>query len=374
MTDRLRIVHCFRSPVGGIFRHVRDLVEEQIAGGHSVGIVCDSSTGGAFEDAFFAELEPRLELGLHRMAMQRAIGPRDAVALWRTYKALRSERPDVLHSHGAKGGAYARIIGSLLRRSQPRLARIYCPHGGSVHYDAGTRVGRLYFRMERTLERMTDRLVFVSAYERDAYVAKVGTPSCPHDLIPNGLAPAEFVLVVPTQDARDFLYIGMMRDLKGADLFIEALAQLPDATAHMVGDGPDRAAYEARAGELALNNRLTFHEPMPVREAFALARTVVVPSRAESMPYVVLETLAAGRPLIATNVGGIPEIYEGRTETLIEPNRLDALLAAMRADLRGDRVAPDPQTMREDVLGRFSRDAMARAVMGAYRRTLDAAA
>jgi hypothetical protein len=55
---RLRIVHCFRNPIGGLFRHVRDLCHAQSAAGHSVGIICDSTTGGAFEDALFAELAP----------------------------------------------------------------------------------------------------------------------------------------------------------------------------------------------------------------------------------------------------------------------------------------------------------------------------
>ena len=61
--------------------------------------------------------------------------------------------------------------------------------------------------------------------------------------------------------------------------------------------------------------------PMPARRAFALARTVVLPSRAESLPYVVLEAAAAGIPLIATRVGGIPEIFEGETERLVDARR-----------------------------------------------------
>ena len=76
--DRLRIVHCFRSPVGGIFRHVRDLVEEQAGEGHAVGIVCDSSTGSEFEDRLFDELGPLLE----SRTGAPADGPRDRT--WRS--------------------------------------------------------------------------------------------------------------------------------------------------------------------------------------------------------------------------------------------------------------------------------------------------
>ena len=201
----------------------------------------------------------------------------------------------MIHSHGAKGGAYARLAGSWLARSRPSVARLYCPHGGSVHYDAASRAGRAYFALERTLERLTDRLIFVSDYERQAYREKVGEPSCPTDLVLNGLAPEEFALIDTPNDAADFLYIGMMRDLKGVDLFLHAIAALPDATAHAVGDGPDLDRYRELVVTLGIADRVTFHAAMPARSAFALARTVVVPSRAESMPYIVLEALAAGK-------------------------------------------------------------------------------
>ena len=368
--ERLRIVHCFRSPIGGLFRHVRDLVDGQIAEGHALGIVCDDNTGGDYEEAFFAALAPRLELGLHRSSMQRAVGPGDALALWRTFRTLARERPDVIHAHGAKGGAYARVIGTLLKRTGSRPARLYCPHGGSVHYDETTRSGRAYFALERALERMTDRLVFVSGYERDAYRRKVGEPRCPFDVVPNGLAPEEFEPVAAAPDAADFLYIGMMRDLKGVDLFLQALLDLPDATAHAVGDGPDLEAYKRRATALGLDDRLTFHDPMPAREAFRLARTVVVPSRAESMPYIVLETLAAARPLVATRVGGIPEIFVGHEDALVAPGDAGALREAMRAERDGTRVAPSPAAMREEVQRRFSQAAMVRSVMASYAAAL----
>ena len=106
----LRIVHCFRAPVGGIFRHVRDLIEAQVKAGHQVGIICDASTGGAFEEALLADLRGKLALGLERIAMQRQIGPGDAMAALRTYKIIKKLRPDILHGHGAKGGIYARLV------------------------------------------------------------------------------------------------------------------------------------------------------------------------------------------------------------------------------------------------------------------------
>ena len=85
----------------------------------------------------------------------------------------------------------ARLRAARNRRASSSLprrpVRLYCPHGGSVHYDQSTLSGRVYFGLERILERFTDRLIFVSAYERDSYLAKVGKARCPHSLVRNGL-------------------------------------------------------------------------------------------------------------------------------------------------------------------------------------------
>ncbi|MBW7947649.1 MAG: glycosyltransferase, partial [Sphingomonadaceae bacterium] len=108
MATSLRIVHCFRAPVGGVFRHVRDLAVAQAAAGHQVGFICDSTTGGALEDSYFAAIADSLALGVTRMPIGRNIGPGDVAAGWRTYRTIKKLRPDVLHGHGAKGGALAR--------------------------------------------------------------------------------------------------------------------------------------------------------------------------------------------------------------------------------------------------------------------------
>lgn len=371
----LRIVHCFRSPVGGIFRHVRDLVSEQTAAGHKVGIICDSSTGGAYEDALFAQIRPQLPLGLTRFPMGRSISPSDLRAIWRTYSTLKELQPDILHSHGAKGGAYARMIGSLLRVSGSRVARLYCPHGGSIHYDASSVKGRLFFMLERLLERMTDRIIFVSGYERTGYEEKVGTPRCPTSLVYNGLQPDEFKPVVTPAGAADFLYIGMMRDLKGPDVFLDALARLRDrhgrkATAHFVGDGPDKEKYIRQMSALGLSGAVTVHEPMPARDAFAMARVVVVPSRAESMPYIVLETIAAHKPVIATKVGGIPEIFADEEDALVAPGDPEAVCDSMLAALDSNTLEKQASRRAKALKLRFSVPVMAREIEAAYRASL----
>ncbi|MCB1386888.1 MAG: glycosyltransferase family 4 protein [Nitratireductor sp.] len=372
--DRLRILHCFRSPVGGIFRHVRDLVHQHAEQGHEIGIFCDSLTGGAHEEKLFEEIRPKLSLGLTRIPMRRAITPGDLLALHRSYRHFKQLKPDVLHSHGAKGGAYARIIGSLLRVSGLSVARLYCPHGGSIHYDPATLKGKLFFTLEGAMERLTDRLIFVSEYERKGYEDKIGMPHCATSLIYNGLSPAEYAPVATARDAADFLYIGMMRDLKGPDVFLDALAVLRQrsqkVTAHFVGDGPDKPRYVERIAALGLGDAVSVHAAMPARAAFAMARTVVVPSRAESMPYLVLEAIAAAKPVISTRVGGIPEIFGAMSGELVVPGSADALADAMQAMLHDQAAEQRALTLRDSVKERFSVDVMARDIMAAYRASL----
>lgn len=321
-SGKMRIIHCFRSPVGGIFRHVRDLAMEHSKAGHEVGIVCDSTTGGAYEDKLFDQIRPYLALGLTRIPINRAISPSDFGALTKSYQQIKSLQPDVLHGHGAKGGAIARVIGSLLRVNRYCVARLYSPHGGSLHFRPGV-PGSAVFMIERILERMGDATVFVCEFERDAYMAKIGRLTKKVVVNHNGIGSAEFIAPGLVEEPRDFQYIGMMRDLKGGDLFIRAFAEAErivgrPMSALMIGDGPDQEKYADMMVQLGLGQRINMLPAMNQREAFRLARTLVVPSRAEAMPYIVLEAVAAGKPMIASRVGGIPEAL-GRDNPALTP-------------------------------------------------------
>ncbi|CDZ37276.1 Putative glycosyl transferase, group 1 [Neorhizobium galegae bv. officinalis] len=368
----MRILHCFRSPVGGIFRHVRDLVEEHRAAGHEVGILCDSSTGGAHEDRLFDSVRPLLSLGLTRIPMRRAIAPSDFAAIYRSYKHIKSLQPDILHGHGAKGGAIARLIGSALRVNRYRVARLYSPHGGSLHFSRSSLSGQAVLRLERFQEHFGDALVFVCDYERHTYEAKVGKPHKVSRVIYNGIKDAEFEPIATDPAVPHFLYIGMLRDLKGPDVFIDAFARTERAVGHplsalMVGDGPDRDRYEAMMAERGLGRRIQMKPAMPARDAFAMAKIVVVPSRAEAMPYIVLEALAAGKPVIASRVGGIPEVLGDTSAALAIPGDAADLARVMTQAVTTpgwqDAVMPKPEAFKAV----FSASVMAREMLGLYQ-------
>ncbi|MDB5554903.1 MAG: glycosyltransferase family 1 protein [Rhizobium sp.] len=374
MTDDppLRILHCFRSPVGGIFRHVRDLAMEQSRAGHAVGILCDSSTGGEHEERLFQTIMPYLSLGLTRMAIDRSITPRDIPAFWRSYKEIRSLQPDVLHGHGAKGGAMARLAGSLLRVNRYRVSRLYTPHGGSLHFSRRSWSGKGVFMLERLQEWFTDGLIFVCDFERRTYEEKVGRIFRRHEVVYNGVGEADFEIVPESPDAVNFLYVGMLRDLKGPDIFVDAFAKTErllkrPLSAMMIGDGPQKQKYLDMMTSRGLGRRITMLPAMNIREAFASSQNVVVPSRAESMPYIVLEALAAGRTVIASDVGGISEVLGKGSDALVPPGDSDALAKAMAESITvpGWKEAHLPD--RENFHAVFSSKTMATRITALYQ-------
>lgn len=373
----MRILHCLRAPVGGLFRHVLDLAAEQARLGHDVGILADSNAEDRLTSPKFASIATQLKLGILRTPMSRNPGLGDLQA-YRT--VLAHARPldlDVLHGHGAKGGAYARLAARALNRQPNRstnpVKSFYTPHGGSLNFKPGTAEAKLFLGLERILERYSTGLIFESAYAARVYSERVRRPAVALRVIPNGLRNADFDLAMPAENATDVLFVGELRAIKGINVLIDALAALNtdgEVTATIVGAGPDGDALKAQVAARGLSNVITFTGALPARDAFSLGRIMVVPSLAESFPYVVLEAAAAGLPLISTNVGGIPEIVAETDTDLIPPSDCFALTAAIRETLKNPSAAAvKASRLRANVESKFTVESMTRAVLDFYAVT-----
>ncbi len=366
MPSALSILHVLRAPVGGLFRHVRDMARAQADAGHRVGVIADATTGGGNADDAFSDLARHCALGVHRVIMSRLPGPGDMAALRRIGAVAAGIGPDVLHGHGAKGGLYARLAAS---RAGARA--FYTPHGGVLHYAWSSPAGALYLMTERLLLSRTAGLVFVCDFERAAFDAKVGLAGRPAKVVHNGLWPEDYAAVTPAADAADFLFIGELRHLKGIDVLIAAIAEASARsgraiTATIVGDGPDRQGLEDAARRAGVAAAVRFVGAMPARAAFALGRCMVIPSRAESFPYVVLEAIAAGLPVIASRVGGIGEALE--PEALVAPEDPAALAAALVAVLADPLSAQNAARRRQDAArSRFDARKMGGEITQFYR-------
>ena len=357
----LRILHIMRAPVGGLFRHVIDLASGQMARGHEVGIIADSNTGSSFAAETLAGLNKTLSLGVTRVPMSRQVGPLDLSAFAHVKKRAREADADWLHGHGAKGGAYARLVGG-------RALTAYTPHGGSLFYSPYSPAGLAYFAVERWLRARTAVALFESAFAQEAFRRFIGEPPFSR-VVHNGISKDELQPVEPASDPADIVFIGELRWRKGIDVLLQALAQLAAegwrGKAIFFGEGPDRKACEEMAGKLDLGAQVSFPGESRPRAAFASGKLLVIPSRQESLPYIVLEAAAARMPMVTTSVGGIPEIFGSDAEALVPAGDVVALVAAIKRMRNGGR--PDlVERLHQRVARHFSVEAMTEAVLAAY--------
>jgi glycosyltransferase involved in cell wall biosynthesis len=280
---------------------------------------------------------------------------------------IRELKPDVLHGHGAKAGAYMRIKTA----SRDRI-RVYTPHGGSLHYPLSTLKGNVYARIERALMNDTDLFLFESAFARDTYQRTIGTPTGLVRCVFNGVTAGEFDPVVKADDATDLIYVGEFRRIKGADLLIDAVAKLRagghPVTLTLAGDGEESASIKAQVEKLDLAEAVRFIGHVKARYGFSKGSLLVVPSRGDSMPYVVIEAAAAGIPMIAANIGGIPEIFGEHGDALFPPSNAVAMADAIEAALKDPAAAnARAQSLRERIFMHFSQKAMVEGVFAGYR-------
>jgi glycosyltransferase involved in cell wall biosynthesis len=363
----LRILHAVRAPVGGIFRHILDVANGQADRGHQVGIIADSMTGGQRAEAALAAIAPRLKLGVHRLAIRREPVPIDAVVWAHFMRLIRKLKPDVLHGHGAKAGAFIRLKGR-----SAKTIRVYTPHGGSLHYPLNTLKGAIYSRLERALMNRTDLFLFESAFARNTYQRTIGKPDGLVRCVFNGVTANEFDPIPIADDATDIVYVGEFRRIKGADILIDAVARLradgKQVTLTLAGDGEELEALKAQVAKLGLTDAVRFIGHVKARYGFSKGKVLVVPSRGDSMPYVVIEAAAAGIPMVAANVGGIPEIFGEHTDALFAPNIVGAMADAIETALDDpEATAERARRLRERIFLHFSQKAMVEGIMAGYR-------
>jgi glycosyltransferase involved in cell wall biosynthesis len=361
----MKILHVFRTPVGGLFRHVRDLARGLSELGHEAGIVCDSTTGGSIATGLLNSAAPYCSLGIERIRISRLPGLGDLSAASTTKAHAEKLGVDIIHGHGAKGGLYGRLAARALG-----IPSVYTPHGGSLHYRWLALPGFIFLASEWGLARIGSGMIFVCEFERQIFAKKMGLGDKPNIVVHNGLWPEEFSKIRPDDDAADVLFLGDMRYLKGVDVLLKALALLQrkrPITACLVGDGPDIEEFKVLANILGLADTVRFPGRLPTAQALKRGRLLVMPSRAESFPYVVLEAAAGRVPMIASEVGGIPEVLPAKN--LCPPDNADALARHIEMALAiPAAVAEDARALSDTAKTSFSATTMARNITAFYQQ------
>jgi glycosyltransferase involved in cell wall biosynthesis len=328
----IRVLHILApAAFGGLERVVRDLSIGQQARGHQVRALVILDLGEEDRHPLVAELRAG---GVEVDAV--GVAPRAyRVERMAVRNAIAEFRPRVVHTHGARV--------DVLDAPVARHARV--PTVATVHgFTGGGWKNRFYEYLQRRSFRRSDAVVAVSAPMAVELAASGVTKERLHT-VPNAWAGGD-----PPMDrslARAALHlsgvggpvigwVGRLTEEKGADVFIEALARLGGlgVTGVIVGDGPDRARLEALAVRLCGGGRVRWPGVVrPADRVLSAFDVFVLSSRTEGTPMVLFEAIAAGIPVVATAVGGIPGIVGSAEAELVPSENPDALAAAIRGTL-----------------------------------------
>jgi glycosyltransferase involved in cell wall biosynthesis len=319
----------------------------------------------------------------------REISPlRDLRAIVRLARVIRRERPQILHTHTAKAGTVGRLAALLAGNRRPPVV-VHTFHGHVLRGYFGAVRSRFFLALERWLAARTTALVAVGPQVRD-------------DLVALGVAPAERFTVIrlgieleervrPSEDGRAEMrrylgvpddrfvigWVGRMTAVKRTDDVLTAFKRLRDDGVEsclcMVGDGPDRDRLERRASELGvIRDTLFLGYQEDVAPYYAAFDALVLPSANEGTPVSVIEALAAETPVVATRVGGVPDVVrDGEEGFLVDPGATDEL-AERLARLARDRELRQRlgRSGRDRVLKRYAVERLLDDVDRLYRELL----
>lgn len=381
----MRVLHVMEATIGGTRRHLVDVVRGQLAAGVDVHVAASAERQASMR-AELARLGDA-GAGVLELPMVRALRPatdrRHGAALQRHLRAL---APDVVHTHSSKAGALGRWAS--LRTGIGR--RVHTPHTFAFLFEAlfSPAKRRLYRAVETYLGRRTDRMVAVSAEEGDTIRASGVCDPARVRVVPNGIDPAPYRPSTPEERARVraalrvpadaplALVVGLLYEAKGQDLALRALAEpgLERLVIAFAGDGDRRADDERLAAELGVADRARFlgwRDDVPA--LLGAADLLLLPSRWEGMPYVVLEAFASGLPVVAARVDGTRAlVVDGETGFGAPVGDARGLAAAVARLLA---LAPEERRAlgaagRARVARDFSVAAMVRGLVGVYEEVL----
>ncbi len=314
------------------------------------------------------------EAGAHFVPLKnvrREVNPlRDLAGLFELIRLLRRERPDILHANSSKAG----VLGRLAAAISGVPIRIFTAHGWAFAAHSGL-AARAYRVADRLMRPLTTATICVSERELEAGLAAGTCTSDATVVIPNAVDVGAAPRSVSTRQPPLLVAVGRLKAPKDFQTLVRALGRLPSGSfeAMIVGDGPDRPQLEETIRTSGLSDavRLT-RERNDVPRLLAAADVFVLASRSEGHPVSVLEAMAAGLPVVASRVGGVPEqVVEGETGLLVDPGDPELLAAAL------ERLTDDPALRRRlGVAGRaraeerFDLEPFRRAHLELYSREL----
>ena len=376
---RLRILLIVESSACGTGRHILDLADGLIQRGHFVYLVHSTVRCDRLFQKRLAGIEG---VGCLALPMHTPPHPSD-YGIVRAIRKFQSQHGpfDIVHGHSSKGGALARLA------ALGTGAKVfYTPHG-LISLDTNLRWWKkgFYVSLERILSYFTDGIIAVAPEEERAAAA---AGLSPHKLttIPNGLEPLE---LAPRAAARRAIgvsdeqvvigFVGRLVEQKAPDVLVKSFAlaspTAPNARLAMVGDGPLSSNLKTISRELGVEDKIIWLGERDAREVLAGFDLFALASRKEGLPYVVLEAMAAGLPVVATRSAGVEILVRPDINGIVVPtDNIDAFARALTHLLQNRDLIMRFGAASRLTVARFSIDAMIDNTLGYYRSKLRAAA
>jgi len=274
------------------------------------------------------------------------------------YLVQRDFRPDVLHAHEFNAGVAAVLVGKL-RRTPVVITEHWSGFPMGLLSPTQRRLARFAFAQADMVCPVSENL----KQHIDAYGIRGR-----FKVVPNAVDTELFSPKPPQKPWRDgkrhILFVGMLISIKGLPYLLEALSHVKnwrdDFVLDIVGDGPNRVEYERLAEDLRLAEQVRFHGTKTLKEvAEFMRRSVFLASASlwENLPLVVVEAMACGKPVIAPQVGGLPEMITPETGILVPPGDIDALSKAILT-LLDDYHNYSPHRIHQIADGRYAFEAI----------------
>ncbi|KEO84015.1 glycosyltransferase family 4 protein [Tumebacillus flagellatus] len=368
-----QILQVLRPMQGGMRRHVLDLIQGLQESGHEVTAACPRETA-LFQElsALVPTMHFPLDDGLNPIA--------DLLAMRHLQKLLRRERFDIVHLHGAKAGYVGRLA---VRGIEPRPAVLYTVHNHVLPRQALLK--KAMNALERRLAADTDRVIAVSDSLRRELLLTHGVDEARSVTIRGGIQGpppltrrfARAVLGCENDERTVIACIARMVEEKGIDLLLEAFAILLsrgfDAELVLIGDGPLLSDYQKIAGKVGLARVRFLGEVPNAAQLLSGVDIAVCPSRQEGLGLAAIEAMLAARPVVASDIGGLPEvIVHGETGLLVPPEDPVLLASSLcylieRPDVRERMGRLGSQRAHE----KFTRHGMLQAVLREYDAVME---
>jgi glycosyltransferase involved in cell wall biosynthesis len=378
---RIKVLHVItRLSVGGAPQNLLAIAGGLDGNRYEVSVVCgtgDPSEGSLMDRASSMGIPVRVVRGL-----QREIAPlKDALTFWRLLRLIRGGRYQIVHTHISKAG----VLGRLAARAAGVPVIVHTYHGDVFRSYFSPLKSRALLAFEQAAAAVSDRLIEVSGATLERHAAYGVARPDRFAVIPNGIDLAPFTppdareararLGLPP-DAPVVGTVAMLVPVKRIDVLLAAMEtvvrRLPGALLVIVGDGNQRTRLEGRAAA-TLSGRVRFlglrenvQDLLPAFDAFALS------SDDEGLPTSVMEAMAAGLPVVATAVGGVPEVVEhGQSGLLVPRQDIEALAEALVSLLEApDRARAMGLRGRQIARERFDVRRLVARVDALYRELL----